>query len=167
MIIDAALAMLDEAGLPGLNLRALAKRLGVSPMALYGYFEDKDALLDAVAAAALVASLPENRGGEAWDAQLGAALRAMHAVLLAHPGLGELIGRQYVGDQLDPFRERLYAMLEETGWDRQTSFHALRALTSYVVGSALVATRQPRAAKPDPVAFEFGLDLIMKQLRAG
>ena len=48
-IAQAALAAIDADGIEGLSMRKLAKSLGSSPMAVYTYFPDKDALLDGVA----------------------------------------------------------------------------------------------------------------------
>lgn len=48
-ILDAAIALADAEGLAALTLRAVAQRVGVTAMALYGYFPDKDSLLDAMA----------------------------------------------------------------------------------------------------------------------
>lgn len=48
-ILDEALALLTEKGFPALTMRALARRLGTDPMALYHYFPDKSALLAAAA----------------------------------------------------------------------------------------------------------------------
>jgi AcrR family transcriptional regulator len=48
-ILDAAIALADAEGLGALTLRAVAQRVGVTAMALYGYFPDKDSLLDAMA----------------------------------------------------------------------------------------------------------------------
>lgn len=44
-----ATEMLAEHGIEGLSLRKLADRVGVSPPALYHHFEDKNALLSAIA----------------------------------------------------------------------------------------------------------------------
>lgn len=49
-LIDAALELLKEEGINELSLRQVAKRVGVSHNAPYRHFEDKDALLAAVAA---------------------------------------------------------------------------------------------------------------------
>lgn len=49
-LLAAALAAIADHGLEGLNLRDLARRLGVSPAAPYRHFADKDALVRAVAA---------------------------------------------------------------------------------------------------------------------
>lgn len=47
-ILDAALALLDEAGDAGLTMRALAARLGVTPMSLYHHVSDRAGLLRAL-----------------------------------------------------------------------------------------------------------------------
>ena len=47
-LIDAALAILEEAGLPALTVRAVATRAGVAPMGVYSRFGNKDGLLEAL-----------------------------------------------------------------------------------------------------------------------
>ena len=49
LIVQTALAFIDENGIEQLNMRALAARLSVQPMALYHYYSSKDSLLNAVA----------------------------------------------------------------------------------------------------------------------
>ena len=45
----AAIALADAQGLAAVTLRAVGQRVGVTAMALYGYFPDTDSLLDAMA----------------------------------------------------------------------------------------------------------------------
>ncbi len=45
-ILDAALRLSEERGLAAVSMRAVATDIGLTPMALYGYFEGKEALLD-------------------------------------------------------------------------------------------------------------------------
>lgn len=47
-ILTAALTLLDEGGGHGLTMRALATRLGVTPMSLYHHVEDRTGLLRAL-----------------------------------------------------------------------------------------------------------------------
>ena len=49
-LLEAGAALLEQEGPTGLSLRKLARRLGVTPGAPYRHFEDKDALLAALAA---------------------------------------------------------------------------------------------------------------------
>jgi AcrR family transcriptional regulator len=47
-IFAAAKTVLDKEGISGLTIRKVAARAGVSPMAMYRHFADKDALLNAL-----------------------------------------------------------------------------------------------------------------------
>ena len=47
-IFAAARSVLEREGIAGLSIRKVAGRAGVSPMAMYNHFADKDALLDAL-----------------------------------------------------------------------------------------------------------------------
>lgn len=47
-IFSAARTVLEKAGVPGLSMRRIAQESGMSPMALYRHFTDKEALLDAL-----------------------------------------------------------------------------------------------------------------------
>lgn len=52
-VLDAALGLLDQHGLPDLTMRALGRELDVQPSALYWHFENKQTLLAAIADAIL------------------------------------------------------------------------------------------------------------------
>ncbi|MBU6297915.1 MAG: TetR/AcrR family transcriptional regulator [Alphaproteobacteria bacterium] len=47
-IFAAAKSVLEREGIPGLTVRKVAQRAGMSPMAMYNHFADKDALLNAL-----------------------------------------------------------------------------------------------------------------------
>jgi AcrR family transcriptional regulator len=51
-ILQVALAIAEREGIESLSMRRLAQELDVWPMSVYRYFQDKDALLDAMAAGA-------------------------------------------------------------------------------------------------------------------
>jgi AcrR family transcriptional regulator len=54
-IFKAARRLFDEKGLDGVSLRNVAKKIGITPMAIYRHFEDKEALIDALVLDALAA----------------------------------------------------------------------------------------------------------------
>lgn len=63
-VADTALKLLNEVGLDGLTLRAIAKELDVKAPALYWHFKDKQALLDEMATEMyrrMVAATPPTR----------------------------------------------------------------------------------------------------------
>ena len=84
-VLAAALAIADAEGLDALSFRRLASDLGVTPMALYRYVDDKEALLDALGDLVL-SELPEPPTGD-WHKQLRAMARAFRAVLVAHAAI--------------------------------------------------------------------------------
>jgi AcrR family transcriptional regulator len=47
-LVDATLALVADHGLRGLSLAAVARRVGLTPSAIYRHFPSKDAMLDAV-----------------------------------------------------------------------------------------------------------------------
>jgi TetR/AcrR family transcriptional regulator, tetracycline repressor protein len=85
-VLAAALAVADAEGLEAVSFRRLASDLGVTPMALYRYVDDKEALLDGIGDLVLSQlELPEPPTGD-WREQLRAAARSYRVVLGAHPG---------------------------------------------------------------------------------
>ncbi|WP_233189149.1 TetR/AcrR family transcriptional regulator, partial [Subtercola sp. Z020] len=57
-VVDAALRILDDQGLPDLTMRHLAAALDVQPSALYWHFPNKQTLLAAVADRIVAPALP-------------------------------------------------------------------------------------------------------------
>jgi AcrR family transcriptional regulator len=86
-ILAAALALLDEGGGQGLTMRALATRLGVTPMSLYRHVEDRAGLLRALSDRVYAGVL---EGVDAQDdrrAQIRAVLLRYHEAVCRHPQL--------------------------------------------------------------------------------
>lgn len=82
-ILAAGLALLEAKGLEATTMRAIARRLRVDPMALYHYFDDRDALLREAAARTYAQLAPRRARG--WRARLG-ALAVAYVRLLAPSG---------------------------------------------------------------------------------
>lgn len=161
-IVDCAIDMLDRDGRAALNLRALAQELEISTMALYRYFENKDELLDAIVAGAVreVTLDPEL----AWDARLAHAFDELYAALHRHPAVAEIAAMRRPGAPLDPLRAALFETIQEGGFSSDDSARALRALSAYVFGFALIATPELRRrhAQSD---FAYGLEMLLQSLR--
>jgi AcrR family transcriptional regulator len=80
-VLDAALAYLDEHGLPALSMRKLGARLGVEAMTLYHYVPNKDALLDGLVDRVMEVALgglgePAPGDWTPWMRQFAHSLRA-------------------------------------------------------------------------------------------
>jgi TetR/AcrR family tetracycline transcriptional repressor len=98
-VTDAALRLADEEGLDSVSFRRLADQFAVTPMALYWHFEDKEALLAALAdrlwlqaADALSSSLEQlsNSEDDGWG-QLRLTLIALVEAMRPHPAIAELV----------------------------------------------------------------------------
>lgn len=88
-LIDAARASLKERGIDKLSLRGVARDVGVSHAAAYHHFEDKTALVAAIAVTAFadLTSAVETAGNEAGDAvaRLRTLAQAYVRFALEHP----------------------------------------------------------------------------------
>lgn len=143
-VTRAAVALADGDGLEALTIRRLATDLGVTPMALYWHFKDKDALYDGIAEAVLAeVRLPEAADGmedpEPWDVQLRALLDALIEVLAEHPAVADLVKGRFM--QNEPGRlitERVLALLRTGGFSpehaSQLAVYALLFMIGLVTG---------------------------------
>src|SRR6201989_1518538 len=91
VVLDAAIALLVQAGLETFSSRQVAPRLGVQVGALYWHYPSKRALLDAVAAhivgEAQAVAVPEG----AWPEQAAAMINALRDAMLAHADGARLV----------------------------------------------------------------------------
>lgn len=86
-ILTAALTLLDDGGGQGLTMRALAARLGVTPMSLYHHVEDLAGLLRALSDR-VYAGVLEGVGTKAGQrAQVQRILTRYHDAVGSHPQL--------------------------------------------------------------------------------
>jgi AcrR family transcriptional regulator len=71
-------------GLDAVSMRAVAQRLGLTPMALYGYFRNKEELLDGVLGQ-LLAEVPLPSAETGWRAMLEQLSYGVREVAARHP----------------------------------------------------------------------------------
>jgi TetR/AcrR family transcriptional regulator, tetracycline repressor protein len=137
-VARAALALTDGEGLDALTVRRLATDLGVTPMALYWHFKDKDALLEGVAEAVLLeVRLPTHTESEPWAPRLRELLDALLAPLAAHPAAAPLVKtRMLLNDAGRDIAERVLDLLAEAGFSAeraaQVAVYAMLSMTSLV-----------------------------------
>jgi AcrR family transcriptional regulator len=87
-ILDAAITLADAEGVAALTMRAVAQRVGVTAMALYGYFPDKDSLLDAMADRVIGEVFPGPFPALAgWRDRLLAAAEVARVMAREHPSV--------------------------------------------------------------------------------
>ncbi|MDT4992275.1 MAG: hypothetical protein QOH97_2167 [Actinoplanes sp.] len=94
LILDQALALVDERGLGAMSMRAVAERVGLTSMALYPYVGGKDALLDGLVDL-LHAELGTAHGADPadldWRHRLRVLGRSVRTLSRAHPGAYPLL----------------------------------------------------------------------------
>ena len=155
-ILQAALALVDEAGLEALSMRKLAQSLGVEAMSLYNHVENKDAvvagILDLVAAEvdAPADDLP-------WKDALRQSALAAHDAFVGRPWAAQI----WMSSSR-PSRDRMahadavLRRLRESGLSPQLIYRAYHVLEGYTLGYALQQGEFPyRGAELEQLAARF------------
>lgn len=148
-IVDAAIAFIDEHGLPGLTMRRLGSELGVEAMALYRYVPGKEDLLDAVVERLIEGMrrdedvLDAPRDG--WQDFLVRLAHGVRRVALEHPKAFPLLAsRPPEAPWLRPplrsleWVEVFLAGLVSEGFTEEAAVAAYRAYTSVLLGHLLL-----------------------------
>jgi AcrR family transcriptional regulator len=134
-ILDAALRLADEVGLAGLSMRALADRLGVTPMALYRHVGDKQGLLDGLVERLLTGEPPES--GRPWRERLHRQGAILRAAARCHPRVFPLLlARRAVTDAALRARDGVYQALREAGVPEDQVPRVERLLSTFALGFA-------------------------------
>ncbi|MDX3383378.1 TetR/AcrR family transcriptional regulator [Streptomyces niveiscabiei] len=136
-ILDAALAIADERGLEAVSMRALADRVGVTPMALYRHVRDKAALLDGMLGRLLVALAPGAVEERPWDERLAVLAHAVREVTRRHPWAAQLLfSRPAVTPDAVRAVDLIYAALVEAGVPEPQVPRLERLISTFVIGFA-------------------------------
>jgi TetR/AcrR family transcriptional regulator, tetracycline repressor protein len=137
-VVQAGLDVLDQAGIDGVTVRAVASRLGVQAPALYWHVRDKQDLLDEMATeiwrrvSAELAALPS---GQPWDQAMAAFAAITRRALLSHRDGAKVFSGTYLTDAsvLGAQEERL-AQTVRQGFTLADVIRAYSLLYSFTVG---------------------------------
>ena len=130
-----ALAVADEEGIDALTIRRLATDLGVTPMALYWHFQDKERLLDGVAERVLSEVRLPADDGSPWEVRLRALLDALLAALRAHPGVAEVVKTRILASEPgQELTERALSLLRTAGFSSERSAQLAHYMLMFMVG---------------------------------
>jgi TetR/AcrR family transcriptional regulator, tetracycline repressor protein len=154
-IVQAALDLLDEAGMDGLTVRALAARLGVQAPALYWHVRNKQALLDEMATriwrqvgdvmAALPADLP-------WREVLATYAATVRRELLGHrDGAKAFSGTTLTDPEVIRRQEITFENLTRQGFTLPDAVRGLLLVHNFTIGFCVEeqAARQAIASGDD------------------
>jgi AcrR family transcriptional regulator len=136
-ILGAAMAVADERGLGALSMRAVAERVGVTPMALYPHVGDKSALLDGMIGKLLgELSAPLDRDAP-WDDRLRRSAYAFRALGRDHPWAASLLfSRSAVSAEAVGTIDEIYLALLDAGVPDSEVPRFERMLGTFIVGYA-------------------------------
>jgi len=140
-VADAAIALADEVGLDSLSLRAVAARLGVTPMALYKHIHDKAELQAIVVTSLLERSLRDLEFAESddWRTIVRACCYDLHRSYSLHPNLIHIfIQFPFHGKSQRRGRQMLDA-LQAAGFDADEAVEQFALLCLFIVGNVMVA----------------------------
>ena len=138
-IVDAALGIVESAGITGLTMRKLAAELGVAVTAIYWHVGNRDALLDALVdreMAEMEAICPSGTSPGERILSVAATLRQR---LLARRHIVELIHeRGHVPNLLVPVHVLFAQEFLSAGLSGERAALAVRTLQLHVIGSVIL-----------------------------
>lgn len=148
-LVDTAVRLVDEGGFEALSLRALARALQVTPMALYRYVESSDELSAMVIDRLVEAKARELELPADWRAALHTFATALAGLVGEHPALLQAYAHGAVGTPTGlAFAERLLTRLQDAGLPMAAIADAYAAVHTLALGHALVSQERPAATSP-------------------
>ncbi|MFD5648273.1 TetR/AcrR family transcriptional regulator [Streptomyces sp. NPDC127039] len=157
-VADTALKLLNEVGLDGLTLRAIARELDVKAPALYWHFKDKQALLDEMATEMyrrMVAGTPLDPA-DTWRERLLKANRGLRTSLLGYrDGARVFSGSRFTGAVHAEQMEETLRLFTATGLTLAQGVRA--ATTTYLFTLGFVTEEQ--GVEPLPGERREGFDV--------
>jgi AcrR family transcriptional regulator len=135
-VLDATLALAEERGLAAVSMRGVARRLGVTPMALYRHVGDKQGLLDGLVERLLdELELPD--AALPWDERLRALAASLRGTARRHPdAFLELLRRPATTPAALRRRDAVYAALRDAGVPESLVPRAERLMNTFILGFA-------------------------------
>lgn len=142
-ITTTALDLMDAEGLAAVSMRALAQRLGVGTMTLYGYYRSREELLDAVVDAATADAANHRdpvRIGVDPAAELTELFTALHRTLSEHPALYRIrMSRPFLSPGVLRVCDRALGQLHRAGLDDAAAVRGYRTLYLFTLGCVTYA----------------------------
>lgn len=143
-VLDSALALLDAEGPDAVTMRTLARRLSVSPMALYRHVGSHDelllALVDRLAARLSYPPAPEDP-----PQAIVAIWTTLYDGLAAHPWVAEVLTRRrLMAPSVLGAIEEIHAALARGGLTVEETVEAYRLMWQFTLGALLVRAGSER-----------------------
>jgi AcrR family transcriptional regulator len=178
-VLDATLDLLNEVGFDGLTLRCVADRLGVKAAALYWHFENKQDLINQLAARIFTREFDTSKAELdkfTWREILTGMGQGFCSALMRYRDGAMLIARADMSRTSGGFkgRELVIEALIKKGLPGPVIFTAMFSVVRYTLGYVFEEQADPRAEKKGQAymrdeelgknpryQFEQGLELIL------
>jgi AcrR family transcriptional regulator len=147
-IIQAALRLSTRIGFDGLSMRALARELGATPMAIYYYVPDKHAL-QVLVADKVLESLPSIEYEGDWEATLRELALALLDMVHKHPGVAAFLIEEPTTPLMQVSAKQTIAFFRDAGFSEQGAILAYLTFSTSVFGLAAAETQRRRRESSD------------------
>jgi AcrR family transcriptional regulator len=135
-VLQAAVALADEAGLEAFSMRGLAQELGVVPMALYKHVANKEELLDGMVD--IVFSEIELPSGDLdWRSAMRRRAVSTREALKRHSWAIGMMESRHPGPANLRNHDAVMGCLRMAGFSFKTAIHAYSVQDAYIYGFAL------------------------------
>jgi TetR/AcrR family tetracycline transcriptional repressor len=162
-IVSAALEIIAERGVPGLSMRLLSQRLGVSLGATYRHLPNKNELLRLVAADLYARIKPADDCADEFE-QAKRVMLQIHDLLAAYPGMAAHIAQNVPEFYSASVAALISDPLQAAGLGRAEADRVVFALVLLNAGHMLFQVPAELAGEA-AAAFEGGVDLILRGAR--
>jgi AcrR family transcriptional regulator len=135
-VLQAAVALADEAGLEAFSMRGLAQELGVVPMALYKHVANKEELLDGMVD--IVFSEIELPSGDLdWTSAMRRRAVSTREALKRHSWAIGMMESRHPGPANPRNHNAVMGCLRKAGFSFEMAIHAYSVQDAYIYGFAL------------------------------
>lgn len=144
-VVDAAIALADTAGLDAASMRAVAERLGVTPMALYKHVDNRSQLIDEMLDRVLE-RLEDVPNAASWRETVRARILAARGLLFEHAWARDAIeSRPNATPRVLAHMDSLMAAMFEGDLTADLIHHAMHALSTRMWGFTRDVLPTPQA----------------------
>jgi len=147
-VLQAAVALADEAGIAAVSMRGLAQELGVVPMALYKHVTDKDELLDGMVDAVIGEIEPLDPQLD-WKSAIRQRILAARRAVLRHPWARQAIeSRTSRTPTVLRYMDSLAGAFRAGGISVDLTHHVMHALGNRIWGFSPELFNDPQTDAP-------------------
>lgn len=157
-LVEAALDVLDERGIEGVTVRAVAHRLDAKAPALYWHVRSKQELLDEMGTEVLRRVQASLRGAVpsgSWLQDLDRYARVLHAEYLSHrDGARTFSGTRLTDPEVLREQEPWLERWTGEGLALADALDAVEVVTAFVVGFAIEEQERAQSDDSDPTRYD-------------